>query len=204
MQPIKAIIFDLGGVFLNIDYPATRQAFIDLGIGQFDELFSQHHANDLFEQLETGKISPAAFYDAFRRETGLELSDEAIRTAWNAMLLDFPPERLQWLEQVATRYPVYLFSNTNQIHYDAFIETFRSQTGKPDFNAYFVKAHYSHELGLRKPYPEAFTALLRLHGLDAATTVFIDDTWKNIEGARAAGLQTIYLEPPQTVLDLAL
>ncbi len=204
MQPIQTIIFDLGGVFLNIDYPATRKAFIDLGVTHFDQLFNLHHSNDLFEQLETGKITPAAFYDAFRNETGLKLSDEQIRDAWNAMLLDFPLERLEWLEKIAAKYPVYLFSNTNQIHYDAFIETFRKQTGRQEFNDYFIKAHYSHELGLRKPYPESFTELLSRHQLDPATTVFIDDTLKNIEGARAAGMQTIHLQAPQTVLDLSL
>lgn len=204
MQSIQNIIFDLGGIFLNIDYPATEKAFIELGVTNFHELFAQNHANDLFEQLETGKIQPEAFYAAFRETTGLQVTDAQIRGAWNAMLLDFPPDRLEWLGAIGKKYNVFLYSNTNQIHYDAFIDTFRKQTGLKEFNDYFVKAHYSHELGLRKPYPESFRALLQLHGLNAAETLFIDDTLKNIEGARQAGLQTIHLAPPRTVLDLEL
>lgn len=204
MQSIQNIIFDLGGIFLNLNYPATEKAFIDLGVTNFHELFAQSHANDLFEKLETGKITPEAFYEAFRETTGLAVTNAQIRDAWNAMLLDFPVDRLEWLEAIGKKYRVFLYSNTNQIHYDYFINTFRQQTGRQEFNDYFEKAHYSHELGLRKPYPESFTGLLQLHGLQAVETLFIDDTLKNIEGAQLAGLQTIHLVHPKTVLDLDL
>jgi glucose-1-phosphatase len=200
----KNIIFDLGGIFMNLDFSLTEKAFIDLGITQFPSMFTQHHANDLFELLETGQMSELEFYDAFRRETGSNLTNEQIKTAWNALLLDFPQERLDWLGQISKKYRVFLFSNTNRIHYDAFIEILARENNCTDFNSYFIKAYYSHELGLRKPYVASFQKILEEQGLNAAETLFIDDTAKNLVGAREAGMETIHLVAPQTVLDLGL
>ena len=120
------------------------------------------------------------------------------------MLGGFAPQKLQWLEKIKTKYNIYLFSNTNKIHYEAFQHIYFQQTGKQNFDHYFIKAFYSHTLGLRKPYPEAFKAVMKQENLVAAETLFIDDTAKNIEGARKTGLQTILLQHPQTVLDLPL
>ncbi|WP_153799867.1 HAD family hydrolase [Foetidibacter luteolus] len=204
MQPIKNIIFDLGGIFLNIDYPKTEKAFIDMGVTHFPTLYTQHHASDIFELLETGKITPGEFYEGFREASGVTLTDEQIHSAWNAMLLDFPVERIEWLEGIKDKYKVFLFSNTNRIHYDVFREIYRKDTGRQDFDSNFIKAYYSHDLGLRKPYPESFRKILEEQGLLAGETLFIDDTVSNIEGAKKAGLQTIHLVPPSSVLQLDL
>lgn len=202
MSAFKNILFDLGGIFLNIDYQKTEQAFVDLGVKNFGQLFSQQFSNALFESLETGSISPEGFYEAFRKETNMDLSNDAIQDAWNAMLLDFPKERLQWLENISDQYPVYLFSNTNIIHYQSFILNFEQNFPQKPFNDYFRKAYYSHELGLRKPYPHSYLKIMELENLDPKETLFIDDTPKNIEGAKQAGLQTILLNDGRTVLDL--
>lgn len=204
MQQIKNIIFDLGGIFINIDFAKTEQAFIDLGITNFSDFFTQHHASELFELLETGKISPSAFCEKFRFETNSRLTDDQIFAAWNALLLDFPKERIHWLQQIRKKYNIYLFSNTNQIHYDAFMAGFTTQTGFDDLNSFFIKAYYSQKMGLRKPYPEAFLHIINEQNLDPAETLFIDDTKKNIEGAKSVGLQTIHLVHPATVLELEL
>ena len=203
MQQIKNIIFDLGGIFLNIDFLKTETAFIQLGVNDFNNFYTQHHASDLFELLETGKISPEEFHQSFVQQTGIPLTYQQVVDAWNALLLDFPAERLQWLENIGKKYKIFLFSNTNKLHYDAFTESFHQQTGK-DFNQYFIKAYYSHEIGLRKPYPESFLYILNEQNLKAEETLFIDDTLSNIEGAQKVGLHTIHLVKPKTVLDLAL
>jgi putative hydrolase of the HAD superfamily len=204
MEGIKNIIFDLGGVLLNIDFSITEKAFRDLGVDQFSEMFTQHHSNDLFVQLETGSISSEAFYEAFRRGTGTELSDESIKKAWNALLLDFRIPSLTWLESIKDKYRIFLFSNTNQIHHDAFIESYKHLTGNGDFDAFFEKAYYSQNLGMRKPNPEPFLHILKEQHLLANETLFIDDTIKNIETARSLGMQTIHLQWPQTLTDLNL
>ncbi|WP_295233555.1 HAD family phosphatase [Sediminibacterium sp.] len=203
-EPIKNIIFDLGGVFLNIDFQLTNQAFIKLGVPHFNEMFTQHFSNPLFELLETGKITEEEFYEAFRQESKMHLTNEQIKTAWNALLLDFPPERIDWLENIGKKYQIFLFSNTNQIHYNHFISNFANQYPGKNFDAFFQKAYYSQNLGLRKPYPESFQAILDEQGLLAEETLFIDDTIKNVESAEKLGLQTIHLKHPLTILDLAL
>ena len=204
MQPIKNIIFDLGGVFMNIDYSKTRDAFVHAGVLNFDELYSQHHVTPAFHDLETGKISDKEFYTAFKKAANIQLTDDTIKNAWNAMLLNFPAERLTWLKSIGTKYKIFLFSNTNQIHYDCFMDIFEQAFGERNLNNYFIKAYYSQNMGLRKPDSEAFQFILNEQHLNATETLFIDDTLKNIEGAKVVGLQTILLTAPQTVLDLNL
>lgn len=189
---------------MNLDFGLTERAFIDLGVTAFPGMFNQHHSNDLFEKLETGKISDQEFYEAFRRESGIALTDEQIRRAWNALMLDFPQERLDWLDRIRDKYRIYLFSNTNSIHYDAFTEILARENHCTDFDSYFIKAYYSHTLGLRKPYVESYQQILSEQQLDPAETLFIDDTAKNLVGASQAGLKTLHLVAPQTVLDLGL
>ncbi len=203
MKNIKNIIFDLGGIFLNIDFARTEKAFKTLGVPAFNGLFNQHYSSNLFQLLETGKISPEEFHQSFVQQTGVHLSYAQVQEAWNALLLDFPVERLHWLKSISKRYKTFLFSNTNQIHHDAFTESFRNLMNE-DFDSYFIKAYYSHLMRLRKPDPESFRYIIREQKLDPKKTLFIDDTLKNIEGAKAVGLQTIHLAPPLTVLDLDL
>lgn len=204
MQNIKNIIFDLGGVILNIDLKQTELAFEKLGVKEFKQYYTLQALTPLFEQFEIGEISPEVFYERFRKLAGMQLTDEQIKEAWNALLLDFPEERIEWLEQISKRYKVFLLSNTNQIHYDEFTRRFEEQIGKKHFNEYFIKAYYSHELKLRKPLKQAFQFVLKNEHLKAEETLFIDDSLANVEAANSVGLQTIHLVPPQTILELDL
>lgn len=204
MEGIKNIILDLGGIFMNIDYTLTEKAFVELGVSNFNEFYSQHNANHLFEQFETGKISADNFCNELRTISKTNLSNQQIFTAWNAMLLDFPKERIDWLKKLSKQYKVFLYSNTNKIHYDSFMETANKISPQKHFNDYFVKAYYSHEMGMRKPYKESFEKILIEQKLVAEETLFIDDTSINIEGAKLANIKTLHLVAPQTVLDLDL
>jgi len=204
MEKIESIVLDLGGVILNVDFQATERAFKELGLTDFHRYFSQYQASPLFEQLETGAVSEHEFYSYFRKETGLKVDDETITKAWNAMLLDFPPDRINWLRSLEGRYRVFLFSNTNSIHHEAFQLKFSAEfPGKP-FDLHFEKAYYSHIFGKRKPYVDAFQALIKDAGINPATTLFIDDTSTNVDGAREAGLKGLFLTDGKTVLDLGL
>jgi putative hydrolase of the HAD superfamily len=204
MEKIETIILDLGGVLLNISFEATEKAFESIGVTNFHQYFSQYKASPLFEQLETGVVSEQEFFTYFRKETGLDVDDEAITTAWNAMLLDFPPERIEWLRSLENRYRVFLFSNTNSIHHEAFQLKFSAEyPGKP-FDLHFEKAYYSHLLGKRKPYLDAFEALIKDAEINPATALFIDDTKTNIEGANQVGMKGIFLTNGETVLELKL
>ncbi|MFT4153622.1 HAD family hydrolase [Parafilimonas sp.] len=205
MQKPKNIIFDLGGVILNIDFRQTALAFAELGIGNFNEYYTLQSVTPLFEKLETGAISPDDFYDGFRHLAKMPaLTNDQIRDAWNALLLDFPPERIAWLKKIKETYNIFLLSNTNQIHYDAFTQIYRRQIEDASFDDLFITAYYSHTLGLRKPAREVFETVLAKEKLPAGETVFIDDSLANVEAAQSVGLQGIHLPSPKTVFDIGL
>lgn len=204
MQNIKNIIFDLGGLILNIDFKQTELAFAKLGIGNFNEYYTLQSLSPLFEKLELGLIAPEVFYDEFRKLAKSNIKNEEIQIAWNALLLDFPAERISWLKEISKKYKIYLLSNTNKIHYNAFIKMFDEQIGDGNFNDYFIKPYYSHETNLRKPDKECYEYVLKNENLIAQETLFIDDSEKNIEAAKTVGLNVIYLPTPHTVLELNL
>lgn len=193
MKKIENIIFDLGGVLLDIDYNRTRRAFEKLGIARFDEMYSQANADQLFQKLETGHITENDFYKELNRCTGLRLTDDEIRIAWNSMLLDFREGSLHLLETIRNSYKIFLLSNTNFIHLDAFRKTFYEKDRNHSFEAYFNKAFYSCEIGLRKPDAVCFDWVLNDLKINPTASVFIDDSAQNIEAAKNAGLQTIHL-----------
>ena len=204
MQNIKAIIFDLGGVILNIDYNKTSKAFTNLGVKNFDEMYSQKNANPLFHDLEEGKINAEEFYNAFRTSSQLKLTDQQIKKAWNAILLRYREEALQTLATIKNKYRLYLLSNTNSIHHKEFNKIFEDQIGSGSLNDYFDKAYYSHEIKLRKPGKDAYQYVLKENNLFPSETLFIDDSIQNIEAAKSLGLQTIFLKEGMKIEDLGL
>lgn len=204
MEKVENIIFDLGGVLLDIDYNLTREAFEKLGVDHFDTMYSQSDADQLFQKLETGKISEENFYQEFSRFTGLNLSPEETRKAWNAMLLNFREESLRFLDDLRHKYKIFLLSNTNQIHIDWFKNKFHETKREKPFDEYFSRAFYSCDIGLRKPDLECYEWVLNELSVEAGKTLFIDDSQGNIEGARKAGLQTIHLLPGEKIEELSL
>ena len=204
MAKIKNLLFDLGGVLLNIDYNKTADAFKKLGVVKFDELYSQADANDLFEALETGKIKEEDFYITLQQYCHTGTSKEQIETAWNSMLGSFRIESLNWLKVIKSKYNIFLLSNTNSIHLTAFNKIFKEEVNQSSMDDYFIKAWYSHNIQKRKPYPSTYHFVLDEAGLKAAETLFIDDSIKNIEGAKEAGLQVHHLLPGDKIEEMLL
>lgn len=204
MAKIKNLLFDLGGVLLNIDYHKTADAFKKLGVTKFDELYSQAGANDLFEALETGKITEADFYAALQQYCKPETSKQQIEGAWNSMLLNFRIESLDWLKSHKEQYNIFLLSNTNSIHLKAFNKIFEKEVAHSSLDDYFIKAYYSHNIQMRKPYTETYHFVLNDAGLKAEETLFIDDSINNIEGAKLAGLQIHHLLPGSKIENIRL
>lgn len=202
MQGIKNIIFDLGGVLLNINYQLTNKAFTDLGVKNFTELYSQFHANALFEDLETGRVSDEDFVAQLRPHIPGHVTDQQILDAWNAMLLDFPLARLQLLQQLRLHYNLYLLSNTNAIHLREVNKILEQSRGIPSLAAFFDKSYYSHLIGFRKPEKEAYQVILDENNLRPEETLFIDDTLPNVDAASHLGIQVIHLQAPKTILDI--
>ena len=202
MAKIKNIIFDLGGVLLNIDYQKTANAFKQLGVHQFDDLYSQATANQLFEALETGNISASDFYKAMMPFCNDGTTIQQIQLAWNAILLDFRPNALKTLEALKPHYNLFLLSNTNSIHHTAFNQILKEETGHLSLDNFFIKSYYSHLINLRKPYAATYKWVLDDGGMVAEETLFIDDSINNINGAKEAGLQTHLLLPTETIDEL--
>lgn len=192
MKTIQNIIFDFGGVFLNIDFNLTFQAFRQLSDKPFEVIFPDGFNDQLLLQLETGKISPPVFRQKLRERLDSRVDDSVIDAAWCAMLLDLPDYRIDLLRKVSEHYRVFLLSNTNLIHYWRYNGDFRMRYGF-DFGDLFEKPYWSHELGLRKPDLASFEAVIKDSGIDASETVFIDDSYQNIEGAGRAGLRGLHL-----------
>lgn len=204
MAAIKNIIFDLGGVLLDIDFQKTIDAFEKLGLQHFENMYSQFKADELFEKIETGKISEAAFFDAIRNRTTLPLSHDEITSAWNALVINFRLQSLHLLEKLAGQYKLYLLSNTNSIHIRYFEELLAMQTGKPLLDRYFTKVWYSNKIGMRKPSAAIFSYVLQEEQLQAAETLFIDDTITNIETAKRLGFETHLLLPHERIEELGI
>lgn len=204
MQKIENIIFDLGGVLLDIDYNLTRTAFEKLGVTHFDEMYSQANADKLFQKLETGHVTEEEFFEQLNHTAGIHLSEKEITEAWNAMLLSFREESLEFLGKIRERYQIFLLSNTNSIHLTSFYGIYHQKERQKSFEQYFNKAYYSFEIGLRKPDTECYEWVLNDLKIDPHQTIFIDDSVKNIEGAVKTGLQTILLTPEKRIENLGL
>jgi len=194
---IKNIVFDLGGVILNIDYHLTIDAFKRLGFENFDTIFTQAKQTGIFDKLDKGQITPKEFRDGVRELAGKPFTDEQIDNAWNAMLLDFPIDRLKLLEQVHGQYRTFLLSNTNQIHIDVYNQILQNTFGVKDLSHFFEKEYYSHRIHMRKPDAEIFKFILNQNGLTAEETLFIDDTEQHIVGARKMGINAYHLKLKQ-------
>ena len=200
IQGIRHIIFDLGGVLLNLDYSATEKAFEALGIENFNGHYSQLQQTTLFNDLETGRIDKAAFVKAIQDVAPhLALTEEQIIKAWNAMLLDFPLRRLQILQQIRLYYDLVLLSNTNEIHEEAFNAILMSAHTIPAMGAFFDKVYYSHRVGMRKPDKEIFERIMEENEFKPEHTLFIDDSPQHIETAKSLGIQTIHLTNGMTI-----
>jgi HAD superfamily hydrolase (TIGR01509 family) len=203
MNAIKNIVFDLGGVIMNIDFKKTEKAFADLGVTDFSKHMTQFHITPFFVAYETGKIGDAAFIKGIQQMAAGTLTEEQIIHAWNALLLDFPLERIALLEKLRQRYRIFLLSNTNALHYQAFQHTLFTLTGKR-LEDIFEKSYFSHAVHLRKPDAAIYRLVLDENKLEPAETLFIDDTASNFSGAVEAGIATFHLAAPMTLTGIPL
>jgi glucose-1-phosphatase len=201
LNGIKNIIFDLGGVLLNIDPKKTIDAFGRLGMEQLVGDKGLTYDHEIFYQMEQGKITPKEFRNGVRKLISAEVSDDQIDEAWTAMLLDFPKVRVQLVQNLRIHFGIYLFSNTNAIHVAKYHSNFRKQHGF-EVSSLFEKDFYSNEIGYRKPSHDSFLEIIRLSGINPVESLFIDDSIANVEAAKACGLKGYWLEPGQKIEEI--
>lgn len=201
-EKIKNIIFDLGDVILNIDVPVASLSFAELSGKQQEEILTLFKENDLFRQFETGSLNEAGFRDLIRQLLDSpDWTDEMIDTAWNSLLLDLPPERVELLKKLGEKYRLFLLSNTSSIHITKVNKILEAATGVKKLDDLFEKVFLSYEMGLMKPDPKIYQDLLDEAGLVAEETLFLDDNLDNIKGAATLGIETIHVQKPVTIVE---
>jgi putative hydrolase of the HAD superfamily len=190
---IKNIIFDLGGVIINLDTQKTSSEMKKLGFEDFEKSYSLLNQTDIFDLLEKGLISPDQFRYEIKKQLPKSVSDHKIDDAWSAMLLDFPAKRVERIQSLKNKYRTFLLSNTNKIHFDKYNSDFISVYGC-GLNDIFEKTYYSFEVGMRKPETDIYQLVLKQSHLIPEETLFIDDSEANIRTAKTLGIQTQWID----------
>lgn len=202
LDAARLLIFDLGGVLIDIDVVATAKAFEKLGIRDINRHVSQSHAvgGGFFADFERGLISKDEMFDNIRRFSGINtLTNSEITIAWNAMLGSFVEERIAAVERMKKSHEIALLSNTNILHY----EQFDSQVpGYNSLSQLFDRVWYSHEMHMSKPDPAIYRAVLDAHSCPADKALFFDDSQRNLDGAASVGMQTCLVTPEHGIVEI--
>jgi putative hydrolase of the HAD superfamily len=187
---IDTIIFDFGDIFINLDKQATIDGLQRLGLSSWNEDLDRLNIS-----FEKGQISRDNFLSGIQKHTP-NATIEDILVAWNAVLLDFPLYRLEFLQLLSQKYRLFLLSNTDSIHINHF-EQREGATFYGNFYQCFEKVYFSYEIGMRKPDAEIYTALINRHELSPKRTLFVDDKKDNTNAAKALGLEVWNLQVGQ-------
>ena len=199
---IKNIIFDLGGVILDIDENIVYQELEKMGIST-SELAHSKEFMELMSKFDTGIYTAHTFRKKMKAVIGQEkMTDQKFDSIWNAMLLDIPRERIEAIEKVKKHYRIFLMSNSNVIHYDLYVRDLQLRFGYNEFDELFDKSYFSFAEHLEKPDPRFFELILDHEGLLPEETLFIDDTEPNIKVAKSLGIKTYHIRRDELVRNL--
>jgi len=198
---IRNILFDLGGVILDINIQATLKGFYELGFPAEMMQYPESMSTDVFFKYQTGKLSTEEFRNTIRKSTGVEMSDHAFDEVWNAMLVRIPKERTELLKRLSERYALFMLSNTSALHVEVFEPMYREAAGV-SMQDVFTKIYYSHEIGWHKPDLEAWEHVIKDAGIKAEETLFLDDSIQNIKASQELGFQAIHIHERTSLLDL--
>ena len=201
---LSTIIFDLGGVILNLDTNLSVKAFAELSDLEEKEIYSRFLEEEWSYAFEKGEIDAPMFRNEVRKSLKVNLLDEQIDKAWNAMLVDLPISSLQLVASLKHKYQLYVLSNTNAIHLEVFNKMVAANTNGSSIMNFFDKVYYSCEVGMRKPDEEIFTYVIEANNLKPQETLFIDDMENNIIGAQSVGLRTVHLSKQDYLTELFL
>lgn len=193
MSEIKHIIFDLGGVIINLDIPRTIAEFNKLSERPFETIYTQLQQTPIFDEFDKGQVSEEIFFEEIKRLLQVPVTNRQLLDAWNAMLLDFPAHRLELLKTLKTKYRLFLLSNTNETHVAEFEKQLQLAHGYKNLEPFFEKVYYSCRINMRKPDTEIFEFVLNENKLKPEETLFIDDSPQHIAGALKAGIRAHFL-----------
>ena len=189
LSNIQALIFDLGGVIIDLDQEGTYRDFAYLSGKTLVEVQTLAKEQTFFKEYEAGKIDDPTFRANIREVLGILHSDEEIDAVWNVMIKSIKRERLAMIAELNQRFQCFVMSNTNDIHLRQIMLIGDHMAPQGSFSALFKQMYFSQELGVMKPDTAAWQPILDDHQLDPATVLFIDDKLENIEGAAKLGIQ---------------
>jgi epoxide hydrolase-like predicted phosphatase len=198
---IKTLIFDLGGVILDLSVDHTLEALAHLSRLEKEKVIAIYHSEATFELYEKGLVDDGDFRSFIRKVYNANATDEEIDRCWNAMLRGIPAVKLQLLSRLMKSYQVILLSNTNNIHLAFINNSILPDFGVASLDPFFHHTYYSHLMKMRKPDAEIFEKVLSNHNLNPAETLFLDDNKLNIEGANAVGIKTVHVYKPELILE---
>ena len=196
LAPFKNLLFDFGGVLIDLD---INKSFIELStLLDLDPNEFQNLINDMMpfmKRYEKGEIGSETFIWNVQKLTNKKVDIKSLIEAWNAMLLGWNPAKLDFLSKICKVYPCYLLSNTNELHMEWVMKDLKASHNIIDFNQrYFVKTYYSYIIGMRKPDLEIYDFVARNAGIRPEDTLFLDDSLPNIEAAASLGYQVMHHE----------
>ncbi|WP_375578772.1 HAD family phosphatase [Marivirga tractuosa] len=202
MQKIKTIIFDLGGVIINLYVEKTISAFAQLSGLSEKEVEKAYLSADVFKQYEKGLISDDEFRQSLRDNFNLKASDDEIDQAWNAMLGEIPNDRIESIKSLKQNYKCIVLSNTNAIHESAFHKILSNSFSYQHLNDLFHEVYFSHDLNQRKPDQEIYQNVLNLSQTEATEALFMDDGQANLDSASKLGIHTLHIPRNDGLMNL--
>tara|TARA_B100001057_G_scaffold172472_1_gene173239 strand:- start:486 stop:1103 length:618 start_codon:yes stop_codon:yes gene_type:complete len=203
MKRISALLFDLGGVIVDLDYNKTIEAFEAIGLEDAEHLYNQFNQSKIFDEFEIGSISGDEFISLLQEKIPQKVSQSKIKEAWNAMILGFEKSKLEQIKRYSEKIPCYLLSNTNEIHLE-YIQTLLQQVPFKNLELLFKKCYYSHIIGKRKPHLETFEWVLNDMGYSSGEVLFIEDSPQHIRGAEKAKIKTLHFTNDRRLEDVDL
>lgn len=191
---VKNLLFDLGGVIMDIRRENCEQAFRELGMDSIGDYLGDYGQKGPFAALEEGKITEREFHDEVRALIARDVTDEEIDLAFNRFLTGIPVRRLEELRRLRKEYKIYLLSNTNSIMWRQDIARYFRQEGM-ELDDYFDGTVTSFEAKCCKPEEAIFRLVVEKFGIEPSETVFFDDSKANVEAAGKLGFGTRHVAP---------
>lgn len=191
---IRDLVFDFGGVVVDLDYEGALDAFRRLGVRDAEHWLDKYRQRGIFLDLERGRISADEFLEGLAELCGRKVSYDDAQRAWCAFVRDVPRKRLEALRRLGKEHRLFLLSNTNPFLMEWARSPRFTSEGEP-LDAFFDKLFLSYEMRVVKPDREIFLDMILDAGLDPAYTLFVDDGRENVEAAAALGFPTYQPHP---------
>ena len=195
MKPADALLFDLGGVVMGLDWQRAFQRWSRASHVPPEALAAMYAFDPPYERHERGEIGELDYYESLRRSLRIDIPDHEFRAGWGAIFTEPIHETVALLERLRDRVPLYAFSNTNAAHHAVWSRKFEAAL------ANFRRVFVSSQMGLRKPERASFDYISREIGVPGSRILFFDDTRANVDGARDAGLQAVHVRGPEDVMN---